>query len=717
MSLQSKTSFAGGELDPALRRRITLEKYNSGVAVGRNCLIGKTGRILNAPGTTLHLEVKVPTAEVIIESIPFTPYLVEFGDRYIRVHNVDDGTYTDVSGATNYDETQLRDLHFCPSNYQNQKSLIVFLKDESPYRLYLDSVSGWLWVELTFDIPPYTYSMGSGSTAVTGSTGYSIQYGYNYVDTDGQESHFVPFAASVNKPVNAGESNLLTITTGANPNHIPDQPLLFNIFSRPSGGGAFGYLGSTSSITAGVNDTWVATYIDLGEEPDYTRSPFKFSPDAEPDLLYPKTGAVLQSRLLLGNTDLDVEAIEASRVKYEENFTRDYPLNDTSALSFKCGSSGAAEVLRLLDNGALIAFTTIGIFANDDAPLNVLNTAMKNKAEFVIDERIPPLKIPGALLFVDVATNVIRNLTYNNDNNKYDGDEISIFSNHLFQNRRVVSWSFQGGDTPLVWVVFDDGEMATLTYQREQKMQAWTPHDTDGEYKSVATTRLSTGKFRTFFVVERNGTKVIEYSNDRFPSDQKDMVFSHSTVTKSENKKDLPIIDYAVVADHTTDSFTLASHGFSTGDRITLSGSVLPTGLSALATSDCYVIVLTANTFKVASSLANADAGTPMTFTSNGTSLNVVEVLLDGVTYQISSNDWEVSQDTGLLVQATADVFDGMMVGQVWKVFTPTGIGIEITITGYDNPRQLQAESSENIPSTERIERSPLLSMFKFSCL
>ena len=64
MSLQTKTSFAGGELDPALRRRVTLEKYNSGIAKGRNCIIGKTGRIINTPGTTFHLETKVPTAEV-----------------------------------------------------------------------------------------------------------------------------------------------------------------------------------------------------------------------------------------------------------------------------------------------------------------------------------------------------------------------------------------------------------------------------------------------------------------------------------------------------------------------------------------------------------------------------------------------------------------------------------------------------------------------------
>lgn len=78
----------------------------------------------------------------------------------------------------------------------------------------------------------------------------------------------------------------------------------------------------------------------------------------------------------------------------------------------------------------------------------------------------------------------------------------------------------------------------------------------------------------------------------------------------------------ATAADSTThgsDIFTETAHGLLTGDgpiQLTTSGG-LPTGL-ALAT-DYWIIKATDDTFKLATSLANALAGTAINFTSDGT--------------------------------------------------------------------------------------------------
>lgn len=70
--------------------------------------------------------------------------------------------------------------------------------------------------------------------------------------------------------------------------------------------------------------------------------------------------------------------------------------------------------------------------------------------------------------------------------------------------------------------------------------------------------------------------------------------------------------------DATADTFTLTGHIFNTGLKIALTSSgTLPTGLSA---TDYYVIVVDANTIQLASTLANAEAGTPVLFTSQGQS-------------------------------------------------------------------------------------------------
>lgn len=73
----------------------------------------------------------------------------------------------------------------------------------------------------------------------------------------------------------------------------------------------------------------------------------------------------------------------------------------------------------------------------------------------------------------------------------------------------------------------------------------------------------------------------------------------------------------------TTDICTAAAHGYLTGDQVQVSSATtLPAGLSAA--TYYYVIKLTDNTFKLASSLANALAGTAVDITDTGTGVHTI---------------------------------------------------------------------------------------------
>jgi hypothetical protein len=101
-----------------------------------------------------------------------------------------------------------------------------------------------------------------------------------------------------------------------------------------------------------------------------------------------------------------------------------------------------------------------------------------------------------------------------------------------------------------------------------------------------------------------------------------------------------------VAADVTIDpanTITIASHGFVTGLKVALSGTNLPTGLSA---TNYWVIVVDSSTIKLADSLAHALAGTVVVITDAGTTADAaltpaalgsstvtVKASLDGVTY------------------------------------------------------------------------------------
>ena len=91
-------------------------------------------------------------------------------------------------------------------------------------------------------------------------------------------------------------------------------------------------------------------------------------------------------------------------------------------------------------------------------------------------------------MFVDIKTNTVRLLNYSDERRGFVGEELSIFSDHLFSGNRVVSWAFEDGVFPLLWVTFIDGTFASFTYEREHNMKAWTRHDSGTNIEFVAST-------------------------------------------------------------------------------------------------------------------------------------------------------------------------------------------------------------------------------------
>lgn len=90
------------------------------------------------------------------------------------------------------------------------------------------------------------------------------------------------------------------------------------------------------------------------------------------------------------------------------------------------------------------------------------------------------------------------------------------------------------------------------------------------------------------------------------------------TVSWDAEAATLTTVTKTVTFDNTTETLTAATHPFNTGDAVRLTtDNTLP---AELATGTTYYVIKTAaNTFQLATSLANAIAGTALTFTDDGT--------------------------------------------------------------------------------------------------
>lgn len=102
-----------------------------------------------------------------------------------------------------------------------------------------------------------------------------------------------------------------------------------------------------------------------------------------------------------------------------------------------------------------------------------------------------------------------------------------------------------------------------------------------------------------------------------------------------------------------TDLFTKA-HTFTTGEKVQVTtSSALPAGLS-LATDYFVIVIAAGTTFKVASSLVNALAGTPVDITTDGTgNQTFTPVALAGATYVAQVSATDASLAAGVWCQIT----------------------------------------------------------------
>lgn len=547
MAYRPQSSFSTGELTPELQERTDLEKYRDGLSVGRNILISKMGSIISRSGTSYFLLNKNQAAASVIFSPPYSQYVIELSAGNLRFHDTVAGTFQDAFIPLT--QAQVIAAQFVPAGIG---FLYIFIAGFAVAKLSYGNVAGFSFgflqpesaIFLQYSAPLLNDAILPTSIA----TGQPVDYAISYM-ANGQESDYLEIPSSgvgygpLLEPLNAGEFN--TISIALNFVNVPVAEITSLIFyRRPSGGGAYGFCGELQTINPASADYTITDYNGVSV-PDFTHSPPISIPIPTPPALTAnylahqnpivnitsRTGAVYQQRLLTSD-DNNTEAIYGSRTGLQNDFFAETTLTADSAILFKSGSTGSANVLRLFDSQyGLLVFTTIGVYQNTGA-LDYTNLALEKVSNIVIQDNVPPLPVSGGLLIVDKATNSVQSFIYSYVEQTFPPDELSIFSYHLLANKQVVSWAFQDGEIPLVWIVLNDGSLLTVTYQREQQMRAWTHHDSSGAiFESVTVLRNLQSQAIVYFSVNRNGVRSLETLSPRILQDVKNFIAMDATTT------------------------------------------------------------------------------------------------------------------------------------------------------------------------------------------
>lgn len=394
-----------------------------------------------------------------------------------------------------------------------------------------------------------------------------------------------------------------TVDRGFDAVNSGDTPDVTITWDAVSGASRYSVYRRSNGIYGLIGESETNSFVDNNIAPDTEISPPRY---AEPFLEsgeYPQAVGYFEQRRVFGGSSDKPDTYDFSKTGHQNNFTRSSPTLPDDAIRATLNSREVNEIRHFVALNDLIVLTEGAEWlVNSGGEARFSPDTIKQKPQtYWGASHIPPIVIGGEVIFVQELGSYIRNLGYSFAEDKYDGDDLTLLSNHFFRGYEIVDWAYAQVPDSLVHVVRDDGSALCLTYNKSQQVVAWTNWETLGKYESVATIPdFTVNENSVYFVVQRtiNGQTVryIERQHTRQFTDVEDCFFVDCGLSF-----DNPIaITGATAANPVV--ITAASHGFSNGDLIDISGLVAGQDSAGNATN---MTELNGNRYKAANVTTN----------------------------------------------------------------------------------------------------------------
>jgi len=537
VSIIAQRSFGSGELTPALQTRTDLAKYQTGLATCRNFTVMRQGGVANRPGTEFIVS-GVGRARLL----PFIfnseqSYVLLFRDGKVEVmregvlqimgRTMDPATLH-YSLDTPYSDSDLDCLQIA----QSGDTVIIVHPDHQPRTLSRLGAEEWSLTNTVFASvtgPPLAdpsstylfpdYPLRSSPLWHTGNPSTGTQNKINWVVTAvnalGSESVQSGTAAfdwnGITTPPSEGVVLAFNPVAGA---------VTYNIYKsvRPYDAGyppIYGYIGTvnaTGNVVQFFSDVGIG-----GRTPDYSMRPP--TPGAVPmETEHPSAIGYFQNRLILAGADATPETVYASETGNYFQFRKPSSIMDTSVIEFTLAAAKVSVIRHVLDVGGLIILTSEGEWVVEGDESGILKPTAINARQVSYNGTscLPPVVVNRTVLHVHRRQNKVRDIT------PEGGNDLTIYSSHLFDGYTIRDWSYQATPNPIIWLVRSDGVLLGLTYNREQEFVAWHRHDTDGFVENVCV--VPEGEYDSVYIAVRRTSdgvesRYIERMSPRFPED------------------------------------------------------------------------------------------------------------------------------------------------------------------------------------------------------
>lgn len=585
-------NFTAGELTERLHGRTDISKYDNGAETVENFLVQPHGGVTRRPGTRFIAEVKNSANAVKLVGFEFNveqTYVLEFGPSYFRVFK--DGGVVESSGspvevATPYTASDLDTLKYA------QSADVMYVVSPNHAVRKIERTSDTAWSISVVDLArgpmldpnntatTLTSSGRSGSVTVTASAdtfastdvGRLIKLQEGFIKITSFTS-----ATSVDGTVQQLEDGRSEILPDYSASTIsfhegdPDATGLEHNDRIEDTAGAFideGFKAgqtiiisgtSSNNTTAGfllvdVTDSvlTLAPGADLANESAGSSFTIQGKLEAKDDWSlgafssttgYPRAVTFFEERLVFAGTNTQPQTLFFSQGGDFENFEAGTEADD--GMVFTLGSNVVNVIRFLASTRNLIVGTSGGEFvvragASDDAitPTNIQIKQQTNHGS----ADTSPVQAGNATLFIQRAKRKVRELQFNFDVDGFVAPDVTLISEHITESG-LVEMQYQQEPDSIIWSVRTDGQLACLTYKREEQVLGWSRQIIGGSFGTgnAVVERLvvipgDLDEDEVYFVVKRTiggATKrYIEYIKDfEFGTDVTNAIFVDSSLT------------------------------------------------------------------------------------------------------------------------------------------------------------------------------------------
>lgn len=552
-----QTNFTAGELSPRLMGRVDISRYQNGAKCLENALVAIQGGVMRTWGTEFIQACKY--ADKKVRLIPYVfnrqqAYMVEFGDKYIRVFKGAEQTAELVSP---YTENMLAHINYV------QGADTMFLAHQSLpiHRLRRISDTDWTLAEAPFVVEPFD-EVGDKPKLVLTLTQTEVTSKDKTASATLSGDWFLAADVGRNIICGAGIAEIIAvlsrtqatikITAAFKTAILKEQDWLVEGSPQtkctPS---AMTPVGQEIDLTL-EKEGWrpedVGKYVRLNKglclitkltNARTVRAEIKTVLTATVGVNanawsleaiiwnsvygYPAAVTLHNQRLFCGGSFEKPQTIWMSKLAEYLNF--ELSSDDDDAASFTISSDQINPIVHLtqLDNPVVLTyggeFSMTGSAAK--SAITPSNLQIKNHSAYGCSN-VKPIRIGNQLFFIQRSGRKLRCTAYDAASDAMLATDATVLSEHITEGG-IVDMAYQQEPESILWLVRNDGQMATLTVDASQEVLAWARQFTDGEYESIAT--IPNGIADEVWVVVKRQVagKNVRYL-ERFNSD----IYSHS---------------------------------------------------------------------------------------------------------------------------------------------------------------------------------------------